>query len=108
MSGMFELRAVSFETGFAIGEELRFKALARRNRALGLWAAQLLGHQGELAKAEADALVEDQIERGDDRALAAELGAKFSSAGVGISRHRIRRMMEQKMAEALAGVRAGY
>jgi len=107
MCGMFELRAVSFETGFAIAEELRFKALARRNRALGLWAAQLLGHQADVAKAEADALVEEQIDHSDDKALAAELGAKFSRAGVGISRHRIRRMMELKMAEAMAGLQAG-
>ena len=104
MCGMFEVREMSFETGFAIGEELRFKAVARRNRALGLWAAQLLGYQGDLAKAEADALVEQQIDHGDDRALAAELGAKFTRAGIGISRHRIRRMMELKMVEALAGV----
>ena len=107
MSGMFELREESFERGFVIGEEVRFRALARRNKALGLWAARLLGYEGDAALAEADALMEEQIGCGDDRALAAELGAKFSRAGIEVSRHRIRRMMEQKMAEALAGLQTG-
>ena len=107
MSGIFELREESFERGFVIGEEVRFKALTRRNKALGLWAARLLGYEGDAALAEADALMEEQIGCGDDRALAAELGAKFSRAGIEVSRHRICRMMEQKMAEALAGLQTG-
>ena len=67
---------------------------------LGLWAANLLGYDGDVASAEADALVEAQLNQDDDGAIAAELGAKFSQAGIKISRHRILRVMDRKMAEA--------
>ncbi len=73
MSGVFEQREESFEQQFVISEEVRFKARARRNKLVGLWAARLLGYEGEAAKARADALVEAQVGRGDDGALAAEL-----------------------------------
>ncbi len=107
MSGEFDRREESFEKRFAMGEELRFKALARRNKLLGLWAAQLLGCQGDAAKAHADALVAAQVGRGDDAALAAELGAEFSRAGVDVSAHRIARKIEEAMAQALEGLQAG-
>ncbi len=46
----FDKREEAFEKQFAHDEELRFKATARRNKLLGLWAAEKLG----LAGAEAD------------------------------------------------------
>jgi hypothetical protein len=107
MSGVFVQREESFEKRFVISEEVRFKALARRNKLVGLWAANLLGYDGEAAKAHADALVEAQVGRGDDGALAAELSGELSRAGVKISAHRIRRKMDQAMAQAVAGIQAG-
>ena len=107
MSGEFDLREESFEKRFAMSEESRFKALARRNKLLGLWAAQLLGYEGGAAKAHADALVAAQVGRGDDEALAAELGGEFSRAGVDVSPHRIRRKMEEAMAQAVEDIQAG-
>jgi hypothetical protein len=107
MSGVFEQREECFEKRFVISEEVRFKALARRNKLVGLWAAKLLGYDGEAAKARADALVEAQVGRGDDGALAAELRGELSRAGVEISAHRIRRKMDQAMAQAVEGIQAG-
>ena len=107
MSGVFDTREESFEKRFAMSEELRFKALARRNKLLGLWAAQLLGYEGDAAKARAAALVEAQVGRGDDAALAAELEGEFSRAGVDVSAHRIRRKMDEAMAQAVADIQAG-
>src|SRR5690606_12998347 len=50
MSG-FDKREEGFEKKFAHDEELRFKAMARRNKLLGLWAAELLGLSGDAAAA---------------------------------------------------------
>ncbi|MGD0640383.1 MAG: DUF1476 domain-containing protein [Roseiarcus sp.] len=107
MSGVFDTREESFEKRFVMGEELRFKARARRNKLIGLWAAQLLGYQGDAAKARANELVEAQVGRDDDEALAAELRGELSRAGVAISAHRVRRKIDAAMAQAVEDIEAG-
>jgi hypothetical protein len=107
MSDEFDRREDGFEKRFVIGEELRFKALARRNKLIGLWAAELMGLSDEAAAAHADALVAEQVGPSDDRALAAELAAQFARAGVEISAHRIARKMEQALAQAVQEIEAG-
>lgn len=47
----FDKRQEGFERKFAHDEELRFKATARRNRLLGLWAAEKLGLSSSDAEA---------------------------------------------------------
>ncbi len=106
MSDAFDRRGEDFEKRFALNEELRFKALARRNKALGLWAAERLGRKGEAAEAYADALVAAQVGRGDDD-VAAALAHDFAAAGVDISAHRVGRKMAEVMAEAVAEIKAG-
>ncbi|MGD0188134.1 MAG: ATPase inhibitor subunit zeta [Roseiarcus sp.] len=107
MSDEFDRREEGFEKRFAMSEEKRFRALARRNKALGLWAAELLGYEGEAATAHAVALVQAQVGRDDVGALAAELGAQFSRAGVDVSEHRIARRIEEATAQALEEIAAG-
>ena len=106
MGDAFEQREDGFEKRFVLDETLRFRALARRNKALGLWAADLLGRRGDAAEAYAAALAAGQVER-DDEALAADLAIQFADAGVDMSAHRIQRKMTETMAEAMASVRAG-
>jgi hypothetical protein len=66
----FEDREKGFERKFAHDEELKFKATARRNRLLGLWAAEQMGVTGEAAQAyareviKAEKLVEASAKRG--------------------------------------------
>jgi hypothetical protein len=107
VSDAFDRREEGFEKAFAMSEELRFKALARRNRLIGLWAAELLGLNGEAAAAHADALVAEQVGRNDDRALATDLAGRFAAAGVEISANRIARKMEQALAQAVEDIKAG-
>ena len=45
----FDKREEAFEKQFVVDEELKFKAEARRNHLLGLWAAAKLGLSGEAA-----------------------------------------------------------
>ena len=57
MTTTFDKREEGFEKKFAHDEELRFKATARRNKMLGLWAAEKLGLSGDAANAYAKEVV---------------------------------------------------
>jgi hypothetical protein len=76
----FDTREKGFEARFKHDQELQFKITARRNRLLGLWAAQQLGLLGDAAEAYAQRVVEAQLQPGGTRnavdKLAADLGAK--------------------------------
>jgi hypothetical protein len=65
----FEDREKEFEAQFKHDEELRFKVTARRNRLLGLWAAQKMGLSGEAADAYAKTVVEAELGGGDKRVV---------------------------------------
>jgi hypothetical protein len=102
----FDEREQSFEKRHALDEDLRFKSLARRNKLLGLWAAEKIGLQGEAVQAYADALVERQVGRADE-ALVPVLQETFASAKVDISTHRIGRKIEETMARATQEISQG-
>jgi hypothetical protein len=85
----FDAREKEFEARFKHDQELQFKITARRNRLLGLWAAQHLGLLGDSAEAYAERVVQAQLRAGGNRnvidKLAADLGAKdptFTAARV--------------------------
>jgi hypothetical protein len=103
----FEEREEGFERLHALDEELRFKSLARRNKLLGLWAAEKIGLQGEAVRAYADALVAGQVGRDDDGSLARTLQEAFASAKLDISMHRIGRKIEETMALATQEISQG-
>lgn len=105
--GAFDEREEGFEKRFAIGEASNFKATARRNRALAMWAAGLAGKSPAEAEAYAKALVAAQVESADDAALFESLRAELNTAGVEISDHRIRRKMEETLAQARKDIAAG-
>ena len=58
----FDKREEGFERKFAHDEELRFKATARRNKLLGLWAAELMGMSGDEAEAYAKDVIKADFE----------------------------------------------
>ena len=80
MTTIFDAREKEFETRFKHDQELQFKITARRNRLLGLWAAQHLGLLGETAEAYAGRVVATQLQPGGNKnvvdKLADDLGAK--------------------------------
>ena len=82
----FDDREKAFEDKFAHDAEMQFKAEARRNKLLGLWAAELLGKSGEDANAYAAEVVKaDLQESGDEdvyRKVAADLGDKADEATI--------------------------
>ena len=96
----FDKRKDAFENKFAHDAQLRFKAEARRNKLLGLWAAQLLGKTGDAAEAYAKSVVAADFEEAGDEDVFRKIRADFDTAGIAQSDHQIRRTMEELMATA--------
>ncbi|MBZ0230364.1 MAG: DUF1476 domain-containing protein [Bauldia sp.] len=103
----FDKRKDAFESKFARDAELRFKAMARRNKLLGLWAAGLLGKTGEAAVAYAGTVVAADFEEAGDDDVFRKIRKDFDAAGVDQSDHQIRRTMDEMMQTAVAQIEAG-
>jgi hypothetical protein len=103
----FRKREEAFEKQFALDEELKFKATARRNKMLGLWAARLLGLSGAEAENYAQSIVMAEFEQGGDNAVIAKVRKDLEDKGVGQSEHQITRTMTDLMARAITDIKAG-
>jgi len=102
MTTTFDKREEGFEKQFAHDEELRFKAMARRNKMLGLWAAGILGKSGPEAEAYAkDVVMADFESAGKDAAhkVIKDLEPK------GITEQQVRTRMIELLAEAVAQIK---
>ncbi|MEY3552552.1 MAG: hypothetical protein RL735_900 [Pseudomonadota bacterium] len=100
-------RGDSFEKKFAHDEELRFKAVARRNKLLGLWAAEKLGKAGADAEAYAREVVSADFEEAGDEDVFRKIRTDLDGAGVSQSDHQIRRTMEELRVKAAEEIKAG-
>ncbi len=98
---MFDKRQEGFERKFAHDQELKFKATARRNRLLGLWAAEKLGLSGEEADAYAKSVVKADFEEPGDEDVFRKIRSDFDAKQVAQSDHQIRRTMDELMATAV-------
>jgi hypothetical protein len=81
----FDDREKEFEARFKHNQELRFKVTARRNKLLGLWAAERMGLKGEAAEAYAREVVDAEFEGGDPRVVdkvCSDLNAKGQSCTI--------------------------
>lgn len=95
----FNEREATFEKKFAHDAEMQFKVEARRNKALGMWAAGLLGKTGDAANAYAlDVMMADLREAGDDDVLRKVLG-DFSAASVEMDAKTLRDKMNALLAQ---------
>src|SRR5262245_8801278 len=103
----FDKREEGFEKQFAVDEELKFKATARRNKMLGLWAAAKLGLSGAEADAYAKEVVVADLEEAGDHDVFGKIRRDFDAKGVHESDHQIRRTMDELMAKAVQDVKAG-
>jgi hypothetical protein len=102
----FDKREDSFEKKFAHDAELRFRAEARRNKLLGLWAAGKLGKSGADADAYAREVVAADVEEQGEEDVYRKLRRDFDAAGADVSEHRIRRAMSEFMVEAIGQIKA--
>ncbi len=103
----FDNRKDAAEKKFAHDAELQFKAAARRNKLLGLWAAGQMGMTGDAAEAYAKTVVMADFEEAGDDDVFRKLRADFDGAKVEVSDHVIRRSMDELMAKAIEEIKAG-
>ncbi len=101
----FDKREEGFEKKFALDEEQKFKAVARRNKLLGQLIAEKLGLSGDAAAAYAKDVVAAVFE-GDGDVLHKVLG-DIKAKGVDLTEQDLRNRMDALMAEAVAQVKAG-
>jgi len=103
----FDKRKDAFESKFARDAELKFKAEARRNRLLGLWAAGLLGKTGDAAEDYAKSVIQADFQEAGDEDVFRKIRADFDAAGINQSDHQIRRTMEELMSKAVEDISTG-
>lgn len=106
MSG-FDKRREGYESKFAHDEELKFKATARRNKLLGLWAAEKLGISADAADAYAKEVVKSDFEEAGDEDVFRKIRKDFDAKKVAVSDHQIRREMEELMHKAIEQIQTG-
>jgi hypothetical protein len=97
----FDKREEGFERKFALDEEMRFRANARRNRLLGQWAAEKLGLTGAEAEAYAKSVVAADFEEAGDDDVFRKVRKDFDAKGVAQSDHQIRRTMDELLGKAI-------
>ena len=99
----FDDRERAEEARFAHNEEIMFKARARRDHYIGLWAAEKLGLSGDAASAYADDIVAADLKSHGDDGVIAKLNADLGPKGV--AEHTIRHELADLMTKAVAEVK---
>jgi hypothetical protein len=102
----FEDREKGFERKFAHDEELKFKATARRNKLIGLWAADKMGLTADEAQAYAREVIKADLAEPGDEDVFRKVRADFDAKGIDQSDHQIRRLIGEMMAEAVRQIEA--
>ena len=103
----FDDRRDAFENKFAHDEDLRFKATARRNKALGHWAAGQLGRSGPEADAYAKAVVMSDFEEAGDGDVLRKVRTDLEAGGLAMTEAQIRAKMDEFMARAIDEIQTG-
>ncbi|MGV8997828.1 MAG: DUF1476 domain-containing protein [Parvibaculaceae bacterium] len=93
----FDKREDTFEKKFVHDAELDFKVAARRNKLLGLWAAELMGLDNSAAAEYAKTVVAADLKEVGDNDVFAKLRADFDVKGVAQSDHQLRRTMDEML-----------
>jgi hypothetical protein len=103
----FDDREKAFEKKFALDQEQEFKATSRRNRALGQWAAGLMGLQEGRIEEYAKAVVKSDFEQPGDEDVLRKVFEDLKGSGVAVTEGEVRMKMAELLAQARESVRAG-
>ena len=104
---IFDKREEGFEKKYALDEEQKFKAQARRNRLLGLWVADKLGMSGEQASAYARVVVAADFEEAGAGAVVRKVMGDLTAKGIALTETELRAKIDELMAMAIMQVKAG-
>jgi hypothetical protein len=103
----FDKREKAFEAEFVHDEELKFKAEARRNKMLGLWAAEKLGLSGDAAADYSRAVVTAEIDAASEEAVVRKIMSDLAAKGISLTETDLRTRMNELLAAAVAQIKAG-
>ena len=103
----FDKREEAFETQFVHDEEIKFKAEARRNKMLGLWAAEKLGLSGDAAANYSRSIVTAEIDAASDEGVVRKIMSDLAAKGITMSEADLRARMNELLAAAVAQIKAG-
>ena len=96
----FTDREKAFEDKFKHDQELQFRVEVRRNKLVGLWAAELLGKKGDEAEAYAREVISSDLSEPGIGDLVRKVMGDFQEANVELSEHRLRKKIEELQATA--------
>ena len=100
----FDKREQGFEAKFAHDEELVFRASARSNKLLGLWAASQLGLSGNAAASYATSLVTDHLQNQTMNEVVDKVSGDLAANG--IAREQVALKLQECLHQALAQLEA--
>ena len=103
----FDDREKAFEAKYALDQEQEFKAIAWRNRMLGLWAAEKMGLSSESADQYAAAVVRADFEQPGDEDVFRKVAGDFKASGLSVSEGEIRSKIDELASIAREQIRAG-
>ncbi|MBL4645339.1 MAG: hypothetical protein COA52_18790 [Hyphomicrobiales bacterium] len=103
----FDDRESAYENKFVHDEELRFKATARRNKLLGIWASEKLGFSGEKVDEYAKAVVVSDFEEPGDEDVIRKVMADLNAANTNVSETELREKLVALMGEAIQQIESG-
>jgi hypothetical protein len=103
----FDDREKGFESKFALDQEQEFKAVARRNRLLGLWAAEKMGLNAAGAEEYGRAIVKADFEQPGEEDVFRKIAQDLEGAGLTVSEGEIRRKMDELQSIARDQIRNG-
>lgn len=103
----FDDREKGFEAKYALDQEQEFKAVARRNKSLGLWAAEKMGLSPDSADQYASAVVRADFEQPGEEDVFRKVAGDFKGSGLTVSEGEIRSKMDELMSIAREQIRAG-
>ena len=96
----FDERENAFENLYAHDAEMQFKAEARRNKLLGLWAAEKMGLTGDAADAYAKSVVIEDLKEVGDEDVYRKVSADLAEKGADVSEAELRTQMQELLATA--------
>jgi hypothetical protein len=101
---LFDDRKKGQENKYAHDQELRFKAIARRNKLLGLWIAAQMGKTGAEADAYAAEVIASDFEKPGDDDVVEKVLRDCKAAGLDMDEHKLRRHMQTLEAQAITEI----
>ena len=103
----FDKREEGFEKKYALDEEQKFKAEARRNKLLGLWVAEKLGIAGDAANAYAKDVIAAEFQEAGDADVVRKVMGDLKAKGVAITERELQVKMDELTAQAITQMKAG-